>query len=133
MQILYPQNKENIVIWSTIGGALFNLILNIILIPIYSEVGTAIATFIAELAVLIIQLILGYKYLPFKLGDIRFKHYMIATIIMTLIVISIIYTFDDMWSQTILSIIVGGSVYVGYLIYKEDDIITSILAFILRK
>ena len=61
LQVLYPQNKENIVIWSTLGGALFNLILNIILIPIYAEVGAAIATFIAELAVLIIQLLLGRK------------------------------------------------------------------------
>lgn len=133
MQILYPQNKENIVIWSTIGGALFNLILNIILIPIYSAVGAAIATFIAELVVLIIQLILGYKYLPFKLGDIQLKHYISATIIMTLMVISIICTFDDMWTQTILSIVVGGGIYIGYLIYKRDDIILPLLNIALRK
>lgn len=132
MQILYPQNKESIVIWSTLGGALFNLILNVILIPIYSAEGAAIATFVAELAVLIIQLILGYKYLPFKLRNIQFIHYMIATIIMSLIVASILYTFDDMWIKTTLSIIIGGSVYVGYLIYKGDDVMKSIIEFIHR-
>lgn len=133
LQVLYPQNKENIVIWSTLGGAVFNLILNIILIPIYAEVGAAVATFVAELIVLIIQLLLGYKYMPFKYGDILFKRYVLATLYMGISVLLIINQFNNIWWQTILSTFVGGSVYIGYLLYKKDEIITSLLQFIINR
>lgn len=133
LQALYPQNKENIVIWSTLGGALFNLILNIILIPLYSEVGAAIATFVAELTVLIIQLIIGYEYIPFKLKSLQCKQYFIATVIMAIVLVAVLNLISNLWIKVIFSVLMGGGIYMGYLLYKKDDIVISMLKIVLRK
>ena len=133
LQVLYPQGRENIVIWSTLGGAVFNLILNLVLIPLYSEIGAAIATFIAELAVLILQIILGYKYFPLKIKDIKYQSYLVATIIMAVAVALVIMATGDMWMQVVLSMLLGGTLYVGYLLYVKDDITTSMLNVVLKK
>lgn len=133
LQVLYPQGKENIVIWSTLGGAVFNLILNLVLIPLYSEIGAAVATFIAELAVLILQIILGYKYFPLKIKDIKYQSYLVATIIMSIAVALVIMATGDMWMQVLLSLLLGGALYVGYLLYVKDDITVSMLNVVLKK
>lgn len=56
IQILTPMCKEKYVLISVTGGAIVNLILNYSLIPSYGAVGAAIATLVAEIVVLIIQL-----------------------------------------------------------------------------
>ena len=58
-QILIPQGKEKSVLYSEIGGAAVNVIINFTLIPQLGPVGAAIATLIAELVVLFIQ----YQYI----------------------------------------------------------------------
>lgn len=133
LQVLYPQGKENIVIWSTLGGAVFNLILNLVLIPLYAEIGAAVATFIAELAVLILQIILGYKYFPLKIKDIKYQSYLVATIIMSIAVALVVMATGDMWMQVLVSLLLGGALYVGYLLYVKDDITISMLNVVLKK
>ena len=55
IQILVPLNLEKYVLYSEIGGAVVDLILNAIFIPRYGAVGAALGTLVAEAAVLIIQ------------------------------------------------------------------------------
>ncbi|UNT93532.1 polysaccharide biosynthesis C-terminal domain-containing protein [Allobaculum sp. Allo2] len=55
MQILVPQNEEKTVLYSVIGGALVDFLLNLALIPLLGSTGAAIGTLAAETAVLIIQ------------------------------------------------------------------------------
>ena len=55
IQILIPFGKENLTVISTIVGAIVNIILNLIFIPLYSAAGAALATSIAELSVLLVQ------------------------------------------------------------------------------
>lgn len=56
IQILVPFGREKLVVYSTCGGALVDIVLNAFLIPIYGATGAAIGTLAAELAVLIMQL-----------------------------------------------------------------------------
>lgn len=56
MQFLIPLNKERDVLFSTLAGACVNVILNYFLIPLYGATGAGIATTIAELVVLVVQL-----------------------------------------------------------------------------
>lgn len=58
IQILIPLGKERYVLYSTIIGALVDLILNAILIPQFQSAGAAIGTLVAEFAVFIVQFIL---------------------------------------------------------------------------
>ena len=57
LQIMVPLGKEKIVLYSTICGAVADLILNAIAIPIYGAAGAALGTLVAELAVLIYQVL----------------------------------------------------------------------------
>ena len=57
LQMLVPLGKEIIVLLSEIIGAVIDLILNIILIPLYGASGAALGTLAAETAVLLVQLL----------------------------------------------------------------------------
>lgn len=55
IQVLVPSNREHLVVQSTVIGAVVNLILNFILIPLFSVTGAALSNVISELIVLVIQ------------------------------------------------------------------------------
>lgn len=57
IQILIPLGLEKYTVISTCGGALTDLVLNAIFIPKYGSAGAAFGTLIAELVVLIMQII----------------------------------------------------------------------------
>ena len=56
VQVLTAQSKEKYVLYSVIGGAVIDFVLNCVLIPQYGVSGAALATMIAEFGVLLIQL-----------------------------------------------------------------------------
>lgn len=89
IQILYPQGKENIVIYSTIVGACLNVILNIILIPKFAQNGAAISTVFAEVGVTLTQIIIGLKYVPVKFFSKSTILVLISSLIMFIICIYI--------------------------------------------
>ena len=69
-QVCTPYKKDKEVLVSTGGGAAFNLIANVILIPIYGVTGAAIATFFSEIVVFLILMYYSGKILDVK----RFYH-----------------------------------------------------------
>lgn len=133
IQILYPLSKENIVIYSTLGGAIVNFILNLLLIPKYSAIGAGISTFAAELAVLTIQIIAGKKYIPVSIFNKTNIKYLIATIFMTLIILPIVYFVNNVWLQLILTTTVGAIVFGLILIHSKDEIVLGILKYITKR
>lgn len=130
IQVLYPLGKENIVIYSTLGGAIVNLILNIILIPKFSAVGAGVSTFAAEFAVLIVQIIAGRKHIPIRLLNKNNLKYMLATICMIAVVTPSVLLINNDWLQIIVSVISGGITYGLFLLYRKDDIVLSILKYL---
>jgi O-antigen/teichoic acid export membrane protein len=56
VQYLVPLSKEKFVLYSTVTGAIVDIIINLILIPRIGVSGTAIATLTAEFSVLLVQL-----------------------------------------------------------------------------
>ena len=132
IQILYPLGKENLVIWSTVGGAVINLLLNLLLIPYWSYTGAAISTFIAELTVLFIQVLWGYRYIPFSLFEKVNANYLIASLVMAVVVFPLILFMNDVWSTLILSTLVGGSIYAIVLWMLKDSLFHEILRYAVR-
>lgn len=57
IQILVPLGREKTVLWSIIAGAVVDVILNAVTIPVYGAAGAAAATTIAEGVVLIVQIV----------------------------------------------------------------------------
>jgi O-antigen/teichoic acid export membrane protein len=55
IQILVPLGREKTVLWSIVSGAVVDVVLNCILIPVWGASGAAAATSVAELVVLAVQ------------------------------------------------------------------------------
>lgn len=55
IQILVPTGREKIVLYSEIVGAVVDVIINALLIPVYASTGAAIGTLVAEFAVFVVQ------------------------------------------------------------------------------
>lgn len=132
IQILYPLGKENLVIWSTVGGAVINLLLNLLLIPYWSYTGAAISTFIAELTVLLIQILWGYRYIPFSLFEKANANYLIASLVMVVFVFPLTLFLNNVWLILILSTLVGGSIYAVVLWMLKDSLFHEILQYAVR-
>lgn len=69
IQVLTPLGMERFVLISVIIGALIDLVLNTIFIPIYGSAGAAFGTLMAELGVLIVQLIYIRQYIKVRIFD----------------------------------------------------------------
>lgn len=130
MQVLYPYGKENYVTYSTIGGAVINLIVDIPLILLWGSKGAAISTVCAEFAVLAIQVRLGRNYIPFKYFDNSIKLYALSSIIMGITVWLTCSLFDKAIIQLLVPTCVGVAVYALILYYKKDEILFSILRYL---
>lgn len=61
MQIMVPLDKENLVFYSVLAGAIVDLIINAVCIPSMASVGAAFGTLVAEFIVLIAQVIMLRK------------------------------------------------------------------------
>ena len=133
IQVLYPMNKINLVIWSVLGGAIVNMVFNLILIPSYSATGAAVATLIAEFSVLLIQILLGRKYLPFKLASLFNVRYVLGSVIMCAAVYLSIFMLHTYGTQLLVGISTGMVVYATYLILSRDPLATELKAIIHRK
>lgn len=79
IQILIPQGRENIVLYSEIAGAITDLILNMILIPKYASAGAALGTLAAEVSVLLIQFAALRNELPYMTSKIPYLRIILAT------------------------------------------------------
>lgn len=56
MQVLVPLGKEKLVLYSVIGGAVADFIINLVLIPQMGAAGAATGTLVAEFVVLVFQI-----------------------------------------------------------------------------
>ena len=127
IQILYPKNKINLVILSVTGGAIGNILLNIILIPSYGATGAAISTLFAELLVLLLQLFLGNRYYPFRWKEVFKSRYILSTIIMGIAILPIHYIVKDTILQLLIGIPLGALIYGVCLFLVKDDIMEDVL------
>lgn len=65
-QLIIPRGYDTIYVKSTIGGALVNVLFNVILIPLYGALGACVGTVLAELYVMIYQSIICRNELELK-------------------------------------------------------------------
>lgn len=127
-QILYPLGHLNIVIKATFVGLIIDLVLNFILIPVFSYNGTALAYLLAEVGTMIVIISLSNKKLPIKLFDKRYIKIVIALVfsILTLSFLSL-FSFSHL-SLLIINCIFGLGVYFVTTILLGVDIARSILS-----
>lgn len=117
---LYSFGKERITLGSTIVGALINITINAILIPIFSYNGAAVATIIAEILVLAFQILCLRKLLDIKVNtDNSYKYFFGGFLVF--LTCRIILSFSIPWLlQIVLSITLSIFIYFTYLLLMKD-------------
>lgn len=119
IQILYPQGHENIVIFSTAIGAVINFLLNLWLIPKYSQNGAAVATLFAEFVVTAAMCIIGKRLMWVKWRK-RYWGYIAATTVMIVCVYLIKQINLNFTLDFVLSVLTGAIIYLLFLILTRD-------------
>ena len=132
LQILYPLGKESIVIWSTVGGAVLNFILNLLLISPYGAVGAAISTFSAEFVVLFIQILVGRSYLPIRLYEWDYLNYLLASGVLFVVLYGLTFWIVNSWLLIMVSVMIGAFSYIGFLWFKRDVLFLEVLGYITK-
>ena len=133
IQVLYPMDKIKIVIISVTGGAVSNLILNFILIPHHGATGSAISTLIAEFIVLLIQLLMGRRFYPFKYSELFTPKYIISAIIMGCGLYIWTCITSSMILQLIIGFIIGIGIYISSLLICKDALTLEMVAILKNK
>lgn len=133
IQILVPTGRESTVLLSEVVGAIVDLILNAILIPVLGAAGAAIGTTIAELAVFAVQ----YYVLRNEVKDAFLSIHYFRTIIAVLISSLASFWVAFTGLNTILTILVSGilffAVYAGILLMAKEPLAIEIIGQVLHR
>lgn len=111
--------------WISAIGAAITIILNVWWIPIYGYIGSAWATFLCYLSMMIICYIMGMKYYPIE--------YNVKKILGLILFALLLFFVSDYWINTfenlpkILANTALMIVFVGYLAFSEKNRILSII------
>lgn len=124
IQIMVPLGKENQVLYSTICGAIADLILNAIFIPQYGAIGAAIGTLVAEFVVLVYQVIVMKSVIKQVFGGVKYIVVIISVILATICCIWVKQLQIGIFLTLLISAIIFFGVYlVGLLLGKEKAVI----------
>lgn len=132
-RILLVAGKENLMIYPVCAGAIANILLNLLLIPAYNEIGAAIASVIGEIVVMVVYLSLSNKY--FKLNNCY------STMVRILLSVSVMCSFLFMISlsplstlfKTIFQITGSIAIYFGILFITKENVVREVAFTFFRK
>lgn len=134
-QYLIATKKESKLTRYIIYGTLINITLDIILIPRFNSIGTAIATLIAEFSLLIIIINNIRKEVELSINYRVVSNYLYSSIIMFLFIVIIqeYFELNASYMNTLILIIIGIVIYVLVLLLLKDKYITDFIFKIKNK
>ena len=110
-QFLIPKEKDKIYIKSVFLGAIMNLLMNFIFIPLYDSVGACIGTIAAEFSVMFYQAFSIRHELPIKEYIVKSIPYFLKALLMLLIIYPINYISINSLIRLIIQIFLGCFIY----------------------
>lgn len=139
IQIMVPLGKEKIVLYSTICGAVIDLVANLIAIPIWGAAGAALGTTLAELAVLVFQVCAIRQVAQKVFADIRLPILLIANVIAVAAsywVKSVSWMADLQWNAFLalaVSAVCFFGAYLMVLLLGKETIVSEVCIMVLNK
>lgn len=131
--ILVPFKKEKIVLRATIISAIINVVLNIVLIPVFNETAPAIATLVSETNAFVMCMLYGRKLI----GNIGGLKTAIKTIIGSLpIVIYAIFlkpVITNMYIYIVVLVALSGISYLVIELLLKNEVLYDILGKLKKK
>lgn len=135
-QILIPYKLENVAFYLQCSAAALSIILNIILIPKYSYVGTAVAWVIVEFFLLVAEsIVIKYmcKDIKIKYFNISLGKYCLAVLLMAAGIIGIKTLIQHDLISIVLSLSISPIIYFGILIILKEKLINELSQGIFKK
>lgn len=134
IQILVPTNREKLVVYSTVFGAIVDVLINIILIPIIGASGAAIAGSIAEMSVALVQLYFLKDFIIPILKSLDIGKMIISLVIATLGTIGISFYLElGAFFTLVITASVFFSIYVIALLVQKEELLTEIFQTLFSK
>ena len=126
-QYLLPTKRQTEYTKSIVSGSIINVIMNFLLIKPYGAIGASIATVIAELTVLLMEMYFTRKEFNYKKIFLLSIKYIISSVIMFIVCILIGRIINNDFICTITQVAVGMIIYfISLLIMKEEFVIYAI-------
>jgi len=133
IQILVPLGREKIVLISEIAGAVINIIINIVLIPIWGACGAAIGTLTAEFVVLVIQYHCIKQEVLQTFKQIQYRKIVLAVMI-AICITGWIKIFDVAdFVKIMISVILFWGIYIISLFMMKEVLLVELMKIIYRK
>lgn len=133
IQMMVPMGMEKGVLYSEIAGAIVDLILNAILIPVMGVSGAAIGTLVAEIVVMLYQIYAIRDVSINVFEDTPFMKMVIACSIGGVVSFFVKYIGANLFITLMISAICFWSIYLLILILFKDSIIDEIIKTIKSK
>lgn len=133
IQILVPLGYEKAVLVSEIVGAVIDLVVNALLIPVYQSSGAAIGTLLAEFAVMVVQCIALKNEIKTAFSDIKYLKIILAIIIASLASFWVTALNLHVFITLVISAILFFGVYGLVLIIMKEKLVIEILTQIFSK
>ncbi len=126
-QVLYPQNKENLLIISVLTGAIVNFGLNWLLIPTWHATGAAASTLIAECGVTTAQIIISQPYYRFVWPLKQMLQYGVIALFMAAMVYFSLPILESTLLQLIILVPLGMAMYMLFILLRKDELVLRLL------
>jgi O-antigen/teichoic acid export membrane protein len=128
---LFIQKRSNILaIWTVIAGVI-NILLNIILIPMFGFVGSAIATLVSYLFLFLILAYKSFRFLSFPIDYRNIAKYLLFSLIMIILISLFKLNFNLL--NIISKFAAGTVIYLSLILVFDKDIKIKVKSFFSKK
>jgi len=132
-QIMVPLGKESLILYSVFAGGVIDMILNFILIPKYSAAGAALGTVVAELIVLIFQIVIMKKYVLINIKNQEYIKIIFAIFLSVVVSFySVKFAYNNLFA-IITSSLSFFTVYIMFLYLTKEKITVEIVNLTILK
>ncbi|HEM2866426.1 TPA: flippase, partial [Streptococcus suis] len=134
IQILVPINREKLVVYSTIAGAVVDILVNIFAIPLLGASGAAIAGTIAECSVVIVQFYFLKEFILPILKKIHFSKILISLLVSTASIVGLLmFLHVNVFWTLVVSASIYFALYGIVLFFQKEEFIIEIWNMVLSK
>ena len=122
-QVLLSYNQEKKLLISTLFGAVSNIIMNSIWIPIYQQNGAVVASVISETLVTSLTIIFSLKYVKVKIKPKFIICVCSSAVVMGIVILFLSYIKMNLIMNLLLCIFSGGLIYILCNILEKNPIL----------
>ena len=133
IQMLIPLGREKVVLYSEIAGAIVDLVINILLIPVMASAGAAIGTLVAEGVVWLVQFLALKEDVKEAYLKINYKSIISSLVLSILFAYSIKLLCLNSFFTLVISALIFFGVYFLILTLMKEPLINEIEYQILSK